>query len=105
MPELPYFIYKINPTRPGMLLDGPTREEEMVLSQHSDYLENLTNQGVALLVGRTLNVDPSSFGIVIIQARSLTEARKIMNEDPAVHQGIMRAVLYPFKVVFQRPWG
>ncbi len=93
-----HYLYKIQPTRPEMLTQGPTSAEEETISQHFDYLKNLTDQGVAVLVGRTLTTDERTFGIVIFEATSEELAREIMNNDPAVKQGVMRAELYPFRI-------
>jgi len=81
-----------------MLTEGPTPEEETILSAHFAYLKHLTDQGVVILAGRTLNTDASSFGIVIFRASSEDEARARVNGDPAVKQGVMRAELYPYRV-------
>ena len=48
--------------------------------------------------GRTLNTDESSFGIVIFRARSEEAARAVMNADPAVQAGGMRARLFPYRI-------
>ena len=98
MSDVEQYLYKIQPTRPAMLTEGPTPEEETILSGHFRYLKDLTNRGVVILAGRTLNTDKSSFGIVIFKANSEEEARERMNDDPAVKQGVMRAELYPYRV-------
>ena len=41
-----------------------------------------------------------TFGLVIFKADSEAEARQIMENDPAVKHGVMRATLYPYRVVF-----
>jgi uncharacterized protein len=92
------FLYKIQPVRPEMLSIGETPEEEQIISEHFNYLKDLTEGGVVLLAGRTLNTDQSCFGIVIFRAGSEQEARRIMLEDPAVRQRVMRAELYPFGI-------
>jgi uncharacterized protein YciI len=78
------FLYKIQPVRPGMLTEGCTPEEDQIISQHFKYLKALTDEGKVLLAGRTLNTDPSSFGIVIIAVDSERAARDLMHNDPAV---------------------
>ena len=98
MPDSPLFLYKIQPVRPEMLSVGPTPEEEEAISRHFDYLRGLTEAGVVLLAGRTLNTDYSSFGIVIFRAGSEEEARRIVADDPAVQQRVMRAELYPYRI-------
>ena len=70
MAEKTQYLYRIQPTRPAMLPEGPTPEEAVSVSQHFDYLKNLTERGIVLLAGRTLTTDPSSFGIIIFYADS-----------------------------------
>ena len=90
------FLYRIQPARPEMLTDGPTPQEERRVGEHFRYLQERTSEGVVLLAGRTLNTDPSSFGIVIFRAESEDEARALMLRDPAVAAGVFRAELFPY---------
>jgi len=92
------FLYKITPSRLGMVTQGPTNDEATILTRHFNYLKSLADQGTVLLFGRTQNSDARTFGIAIFRAESEDEARSIMNNDPAVQEGVMRAELYPYKV-------
>lgn len=92
------FLYKIQPVRSEMLSIGETPKEEQIISEHYAYLKSLTEAGVVLLAGRTLNTDHSCFGIVILTASSEQEARRIMLDDPAVKQRVMRGQLSPFGI-------
>lgn len=94
------FLYKIQLQRPAILTEGPTPEEQAVMTAHAGHLERLTEQGVVLLAGRTQTSDENTFGIVIFRAGSEEEARQIVNSDPGVQQGIWRAELFPFGVAF-----
>jgi uncharacterized protein len=96
------YLYQLRPARPAMLREGPTAEEEKILDAHVAYLADLTGKGVVILAGRTQNTDPSSFGIVIFTADSEEAAREIMNEDPGVKRGMMRAELFPYRIAFHR---
>lgn len=98
MSEVSQYLYMIQPTRIEMLSDGPTLEEEAIVSQHFAYLRRLTDEGTVILAGRTLNTDDSSFGIVILSAESEQAAHAVMNEDPAVRSGVMRARLFPYRI-------
>ena len=91
------YLYRIQATRLEMVTREPTDEEASILSDHVNYLEDLTREGVVLVFGRTQNNDSSTFGIVIFRAESEDAARSIMNNDPAVKKGIMRAELFPYK--------
>ena len=97
------YLYRIQPTRPAMLTDGPTPAEAEIVSQHFNYLRELADQGVVLLAWRTLNTDESSFGIVIFLAASEDDANAIMQADPAVQQGVMRAELFPYRIALMTP--
>ncbi len=57
---------------------------------------------MVILAGRTQNTDYSSFGIVIINAGSEEEARKIMHDDPAVKNKVVRGELFPYKIALLR---
>jgi uncharacterized protein YciI len=92
------YLYKVQPTRPQMLTEGLTPEEDQAVGAHFKYLRDLTERGVVLLAGRTKNTDSTSFGIVIFRASSLASAREVMNGDPAVRAGVFRAELYPYSI-------
>jgi uncharacterized protein YciI len=81
-----------------MLADGLTGREADLISSHFSYLQSLRDQGILIFAGRTQNSEESSFGIVIFRAASEAEAIKIMERDPAVKQGLMKAELFPYKV-------
>ena len=92
------FLYRIQPARLGMLTEGPTERETQVLGEHFAYLAGLTDQGTVLMAGRTLNSDERTFGIAILVASTSADAEAIMNDDPAVKHGVMRAELFPYRV-------
>jgi uncharacterized protein YciI len=97
------YLYRIQPTRPAMLPEGPTPEESEIISMHFGYLQDLTGKGVIVLAGRTLNTDASSFGIIIFQAETEDAARAIMDSNPAVRLGVMRAELFPYRIALWSP--
>ena len=95
---MPQFIYRIQPTRTDMIAKGPTEREAKAVEEHFQYLKGLTAKGVVLLAGRTLTTDEHTFGLVVFVADSESAARALMEADPAVSGGVMRAELYPFRV-------
>lgn len=97
-----HWLYLLKPTRLGMVTEGPTPEEAETVSRHFAYLEDLTEKGLMILMGRTQNNDESTFGICIFEAQDESAARNIMENDPAVAGGVMRATLYPYKIALQR---
>ena len=96
------FLYHLTPIRLGMVTEGPTSEEAEIVSRHFAYLKDLTERGVMILVGRTQNNDEKTFGIAIFEAEDDSAARRIMESDPAVSGGVMRAELYPYQVALMR---
>jgi uncharacterized protein YciI len=99
MPEIKHYAYVIQPTRLEMLTEGPTDQEAEIISNHFNYLKELVNKGVGIFVGRTLTANERTFGLTVFEAGSAEAAREIMNHDPAVIAGVMRAELFPFKIV------
>ena len=91
------FLCRLIATRPEMVIHAMP-EEERVVDAHFAYLRALTERGTVLLVGRTQNPDPTAFGIHILVAASDAEARLLVDDDPAVREGIMRAELYPYRI-------
>lgn len=96
------WLYYLKPARLEMLTEGPTPEEDEIVSRHFDYLKKLTDKGVMILFGRTQTADESTFGIAIFEAEDESAARAIMENDPAVKNGVMTATLYPYKVALMR---
>jgi uncharacterized protein len=98
MSEPSHFLYRIRPTRPAMLSEGPTQRESAVVAEHFAYLEQLVAAGTVLMAGRTLGPAEQAFGLVVLAAESESAALALMQDDPAVKQGVMQAELFPFRV-------
>lgn len=88
-----------------MLTDGPTDEEAHLVSEHFQYLQGLCEAGVVKLAGRTLNTDAGAFGIIIFEATDESAARALVDNDPAVKHGVMRAELYPYRIALMAGQG
>jgi uncharacterized protein YciI len=84
-----------------MLTEGPTDVEAAAVAAHFAYLRRLTEQGVMVLVGRTLNNDASTMGLAVFRADTHGAAEAIMRGDPAVERGVMTATLYPFHIALR----
>ena len=95
---MPQFLYRLQPTRLGMLTEGPTEREVSIVSEHFEYLQKLVAEGVVFMAGRTLNADERTFGIVVFAAASEPAAMALVQNDPAVKLGVMKAELFPYRV-------
>ena len=91
------FIYRIRPTRAEAFATGFTKEESSIVSDHFNYLQKLTREGVVQLAGKTPNEPGKGFGIIIFRAESESAARRIVDEDPAIKNKVFEAELFPFR--------
>ena len=56
MPDKKEFLYRLQAIRAEMVSIGPTEKESRALEEHFAYLKDLTERGVVLLAGRTLQL-------------------------------------------------
>ena len=98
MADTPQFLYRIVPTRPQMLVSGPTQAESAAVGAHFAYLQELVADGVVLMAGRTVDTGVDTWGIVVFQAASAEVADAVMRADPASSRGVMRGELFPYRV-------
>lgn len=75
--------------------------DRQIVSDHFNHLKNLTEKGVALIVGRTNREYEDGFGIVILQAQDWEEANAIMNSDPSIVNGIMTGNLFEYRIALE----
>jgi uncharacterized protein len=105
MADTPQFLYRLVPTRPEMLVSGPTEREMRVVDAHFAHLQKLAAEGVVLMAGRTVDTGERTFGLVVFTAPSLAEAELLMRGDPAIAQGVMHGELFPYRVaVWSDTW-
>lgn len=95
---MPQFIWRLVPARMEMVTKGPTPDEQRTVGEHFAYLQTLEAQGSLILAGRTSRDDESVFGVCIAKAPDEAAARALMEADPAVKSGVMKAELFPFSV-------
>ena len=79
-----------------------TEETNQHLGQHFNYLKTLFETGVMKHVGRTdmPSAHEDLHGYAIFEAADVGAATAIMNNDPAIVNGIMTAKLLPYIIVF-----
>ncbi|HMS64622.1 MAG TPA: YciI family protein [Ignavibacteria bacterium] len=85
-------------------LDGWTDEAGEIVGRHFNYLKKLSEDGILILAGRTLNepMTEEDFGIAILETDSKEEAQNIMDNDPAVVGRVMYAKFYDFSLALMR---
>jgi uncharacterized protein YciI len=96
------FIYVFEAIRPELVTDSDawTEEDEQTAENHVAYLRKATDEGVVLLAGRSLDgIGPA---LVVLDAESEEEARRFMESDPFVADGLFRAHLHPYRAAMVR---
>jgi uncharacterized protein len=88
----------IRPPRPTFMKDS-TPEENEVMRRHFEYLEGLLEDGTLILAGPSL--DPP-FGIIVFQAETEEDARRLIAADPSVAAGLQTPELHPFRASLTR---
>lgn len=81
-----------------MVSEGPTFDEAAILARHIAYVEDLVQQGTALIAGRTRTTDAGTFELLIFRADDEESAERLALADPAVVEGVMSVELYPFRI-------
>ena len=99
MSQLKHYVYQIRATRPGFDKGGPNPHEAEVMSVHFEYLNQLFTEGKLVMAGPCLDF---AFGLAILETETEEEARRIMQNDPAVVRGVMRAEFHPIRLSFLR---
>jgi uncharacterized protein YciI len=94
MDQCKHFVYVIRSLRKDFL-ESITEEEERIMAEHFQYLKKLHEKGKIVLAGPCLD---GAFGIVVFTAKDLCEAQEVMEQDPSVQAGSMKAELHPFRV-------
>jgi uncharacterized protein len=96
------FIYVLRLV-PRLYADSAwTKEDNAILGRHFVRFQEAAKSGQLILAGRTSETGDKTFGIAIFEAPDEDAARKFMQEDPAVADGLMTAELHPFAVALQR---
>jgi uncharacterized protein YciI len=93
------WIYFIHPPRDDFAATM-SDAERAVWATHFERLQLLLAEGTLVLAGPTLG--SINTGIAVIEAANEAEARRLMEEDPAIASGIASGELRPFRVSLLR---
>jgi uncharacterized protein YciI len=97
------YLYHFGPgDRPELATDPEawTDADDRIGAAHVAYLREATEAGIVILAGRSLDgIGPA---VVILEAADETSARRFMEADPFVSEGLFTATLHPFRAAFRR---
>ena len=88
------FVYLIRPNRSDFI-ESMTNEESKVMADHFEYLKQLLAEEKLILAGPCLD---GAFGICVFKSESWENAETVMNNDPAVSNGVMSSELHKYRV-------
>ena len=77
-----------------------TEQEENIIKRHLSHFEEMTRNGTLLLAGKTAGLDDTTYGLCFFKAPSLEVATIMMNQDPAIKEGIMDGYLHEYSIAF-----
>jgi len=92
------FLAILRPTRLEMLTVGPTDAERDAIGRHFAYLKSLTEEGVVVLAGRTMENDATTIGIYVLRAESAEAAQELAHADPVIIASVMTVEVRPFMI-------
>ncbi len=98
------WLYEFTPgeERPDLATNAAawTEKDEHVFAAHYERLRQGAENGKVILAGRSQDgIGPA---IVVFEADSEEEARRFMEEDPFVSEGLFGANLHPFRAALVR---
>ena len=83
--ESSQYIYLLRLVNPD-LAENPNQEFDSIIGEHFRYLQSLLLEDILVLAGPCLD---KAFGVVIFKAETMDDAIIIMNDDPAIVNGVM----------------
>jgi len=92
------WLIRLIPPRPTFA-DDATPAEQAVMQQHFAYWKDLNDKGICVFGGPVL--DPKgAYGILVVSADTLDEARALGEADPSVKSGLNKIEVAEMRVAF-----
>ncbi|MFM9958724.1 MAG: SRPBCC domain-containing protein [Phycisphaerales bacterium] len=82
------------------LIETATDEEKKQFGAHAAYVRDLALAGTVVFAGPS--TDMKGPAVIVMDVRTEAEARELMENDPAVKNGLMKAKLHPVALSFVR---
>jgi len=96
-----YYYAIIKPYRQDFLTN-PKENENKTMEDHFFYLKSLLDQKKLYLAGPTL-ITEDPFGLIILEAKTMEEAKELLENDPSIKSGIQQiADLRPIRLSLTR---
>jgi uncharacterized protein YciI len=96
------FAYVVRPAFDQRFFATATAEQRAVVQEHGAWLEARYVEGRVRFAGRCYD---GPFGLVVLDAASEEDARRLMEADPSVRSGIQSAELHPFRTFLAHQRG
>ena len=92
-----HFLIELELT-PGVDVTHLSEAQISTFQQHGARLAKLCDEGVVIVGGRTANLQHPR-AVVIVTAKDAAAARSVVEDDPAVKAGLMKASVEPFALL------
>jgi uncharacterized protein YciI len=92
-----YVLQAVDPLKAASRENWTAHDQE-TFDLHWDRLVRLREAGTVLLAGRAQDADGGGPAIVIFEADSEEDARRLVDEEPFVTRGFATATLHPFRI-------
>jgi uncharacterized protein len=93
------FAYLVRPAFDERFLERATAREWAVFEEHGAWLEARFAAGEVSFAGRCFD---GPFGLIVLDAADERQARRLMEDDPSVRDGVQTAELHPFSTFLAR---
>ena len=93
MSDTQFFVYKLVPPRPTFAADM-SEAEQAAMGAHGAYWRGLLEARTAVVFGPVLDPD-GVWGLAVVEARSVDDARASGAADPAVASGVASFDVHP----------
>lgn len=94
-----WFLIQLTPSRENFIATM-TPEEGQLIRDHFAYMQELTAQQTAFLVGRT---EDASLGIALIRAENEAAAQELLAGDPGIRSGVFNGTVKAYRVGLYNP--
>ena len=96
-----HYFCMLTPVRPNMH-GNLTAAEGEIFGQHCEYLKRKFNEKCVLQAGTSFEENEDGFAIVILNAEEKAAAVAIMQADPAVAKGLLKAHVTAYNIFLDR---
>ena len=90
----------INIMRPGPNVKSEQHDD--LIQKHCEYLKEYFDKNIVIFAGPSWEENEDNFAIVVLESENKEDARKIMDNNPAVSAQVLTSHVTEFEVFLER---